>query len=113
QTLLLVGGEVVGGREQGDDPAEALDAQPDDLLLAAHPPVVDREAAGPLADGEVVLDDPGEIAGRDPRSPLALHAAGPYSRVSWTVAATSWTRTIRVPATSAAAAVAMDPGRRS
>src|SRR6185312_394826 len=108
QALLVIGGEVVRGREQGDDPPEALDAQPDDLLLAADPPVVDAETARPLADREVVLDDPGEVAGRDAGGPLALHAAGPYSRVSWTVAATSWTRTMPVPATRAAAVVAME-----
>ena len=87
----------MGRGQQRDDPAEALHAQPDDLLLAPHPPVVHREAAGPLADGQVVLDHPGEVARRDAGGPLALHAAGPYSRATCTVAATSWTRTMPRP----------------
>ena len=45
QALVVVGVQVVGRRQERDDPAEALDAQPDDLLLAAHPAVVGGEAA--------------------------------------------------------------------
>ena len=69
---LVVGVQVVGRRQQRDDPGEALAPQPEDLLLAADPAVVAGVAAGPLADGQLVLDDPGEEAGRDPPGPLAL-----------------------------------------
>ena len=75
--------------------------------------MVGREAAWPLAHGQMVPDDPREVSGRDPGSPLSLHAAGPYSRATCTVAATSCTRTIATPETMAAAAVASDPSIRS
>ena len=48
---------------------EPLDAQPDDLLLAAHSPMVGRESARPLADGQVIGDHPGEVAAAETRRP--------------------------------------------
>src|SRR3546814_4796412 len=72
-TELVVVVEVVRRRDQRDDAGEALLADPDDLLLAPHPPVVRAVAARPLAHGELVLQDPREVAGLDPLGPLALH----------------------------------------
>ena len=112
QALVVVGGQVVWRGQQRDHPPEALDAQPNDLLGAAHPPVVDREPAGALADCEVVPDDPGEVAGRDAAAHLPFMRQD-ISRATWTVAATSCTRTNPAPATRAAATVASDPSRRS
>ena len=60
-------------RQQRHHPVEALDPQPDDLLLAADPAVVRREAPGPLAHRQLVLHDPREVARGDPRRPLPLH----------------------------------------
>ena len=70
---VVVGVEVVGRAEQGDDPGEALLPDPDDLLLAADGTVGPGVAAGALADRQLVLDDPGEVPGGDPGGPLALH----------------------------------------
>ena len=54
--------------------AEAVLAEPDDLLLAADAAMVVAVAARALADRELVLHDPGEVAGRDPEGPLAAQA---------------------------------------
>src|SRR5580692_2922773 len=97
--LLLVGLQVVRGRQERHHPGEALHLQPDDLLLPTNLAVVGSEPPGPLAHGQPVPDDPGEVARWDPRGPLALHhpdpdRSGPTSCAAWTVAATSCTRTI-------------------
>jgi hypothetical protein len=76
---LLVGLEVVRGGEHRDNPSESLHAEPDDLLLAADTAVVRREAAGTLAHGQLILDDPGEIPRRDPCRPLTPHRIPPGS----------------------------------
>src|SRR5262245_15530213 len=98
QLLVIV--EVVGRRDDRNHQAEALLPDPDDLLLAADPAMVGAIAARPLADGQVVLDDPREVPGLDALGPLPLHAAdhdASSSSAARTVGATSWTRTIRTP----------------
>src|SRR4029079_1147293 len=60
--------------------AEAVLADPDDLLLASHAAVVLAVAAGALADGELVADDPGEVAGGDAEGPLPAQARGHSDR---------------------------------
>src|SRR5437660_2257229 len=73
QAHLVVGVEVVGRVEQRHHHGEAVLPEPDDLLHPAHLAVVAGVAAGPLAGGHPVLDDPAEHAGLDPPGPLALH----------------------------------------
>src|SRR5581483_11705860 len=101
---LVVGMEVVGRREERHHPGEALLAQPDDLLLAADLAVVAGVAAGPLRDGDAVLDHPREVARGDAGGPLAPHtvpppdlAGSPTSLAAWTVSATSCARTMATP----------------
>ena len=86
-----------------------LRPQPEDLLLAPHPAVVRRVAAGPLADREAVLDDPVEVAGDDAGRPAPSHAALRHARAAAVARragpprrspATSWTRTIAAPRAS-------------
>src|SRR5947209_18590137 len=77
---FLVGPEVVGRGQQGDDTVEALLAYPDDLFLTSHPPVGAGVPTGPLADRQAVFDDPREVPGRDPSRPLALHVDSPFTR---------------------------------
>src|SRR5581483_2506914 len=116
---LVVGVQVVRRRQQGADAGEALFAQPDDLLLAAHLAVVARVAAGTLGDRQLVLDHPREVPGGDARRPLAPHDASsrgtssPTRRAAWTTGATSWTRTIAAPCVIAHTAVASVGSRRS
>ena len=80
---LVVVVEVVRRLDDRDDAAEAVLADPDDLLLAADPAVVVAVAAGPLADRELVLEDPGEVAGRDAERPppaqLVAISSSPWS----------------------------------
>ena len=119
---LVVVVQVVRRRDDRDHAAEALLADPDDLLLAAHPAVVLAEAARPLAHREAVLDEPGEVAGLDAQGPLAPqlghHAApasamSPTSSTACTVASTSWARMRRTPCTAAHVAAAREPSMRS
>ena len=69
-------------------------------------------AAGPLADRQAVLDDPGEVAGLDALRPLALHAARGHAATSVrasTVARTSCTRTMATPWRAAHTTEASEP----
>ncbi len=77
---LLIGMEVVGRTEEGHDSGEALGAQPQQLFLAPNLAVVGRVAPRPLADGEMVLDDPAEVPRDDPGRPAPSHAAAPRRR---------------------------------
>ena len=72
---LVVVVEVVRRGRHRDDQVEALLADPDDLLLAAHLAVVRPESTRPLTDRELVLDHPVEVPGLDPLCPLALRPA--------------------------------------
>src|SRR5579859_311770 len=129
-TELVVGVQVVGGREEGHHPGEALAPQPQDLLVAPDGPVVAGVPTRPFAHRQFVLDDPGKEARGDALGPLPSHAPaspslvpGPpavavgtwslSSREAWTVAATSCTRTARTPWTIAHTADASDPSKRS
>src|SRR5581483_504074 len=127
---LVVGVEVVGGVEERHDHREAVLPQPDDLLHPPHLAVVAGVAPGTLAGRHPVLDDPAEHAGLDAPGPLALErlhrvhgvhavttagrqetggsgsvgvaaATAPSSRTASTAGATSWTRTMEAPWSSA------------
>ena len=74
QAELVVVVQVVRRRDDADEAAEAVLAQPDDLLLAADATMVVAVAAGTLADRELVLHDPREVARRDAEGPLPAEA---------------------------------------
>src|SRR5690606_9764467 len=142
QAQLVVAVQVVRRARQRDHEVEPLLADPDDLLRATHLAVVAAEAAGALADRQLVLDDPVEVAWLDALCPLALgcHVVhllrvrgprddpGPVGMVedrqgastrppataaARTVAATSCARTIAAPLRMAHTAVPTDPSNRS
>src|SRR3954454_15727355 len=62
---LVVVVQVVRRRDDADEAPEAVLAQPDDLLLATDAAMVLAISARSLADGELVLHDPGEVARGD------------------------------------------------
>ncbi len=70
QAQLVVVVQVVRRRDDADDAAEAVLAQPDDLFLTADATMVLPVAAGALAHGELVFHDPREVARRDAQRPL-------------------------------------------
>ena len=75
-TQLVVVVEVVRRRDERDHAGEPLLADPDDLLLAPDAAMVGAVAAGTLAHGELVLDDPVEVPGRMPWAHLPFIATG-------------------------------------
>ena len=72
QLFIVV--EVVRRRDDRHDAPEPVLADPDDLLLPADAPMVLPVAAGPLADRQLVLEDPREVAGRDAERPSTTQA---------------------------------------
>src|SRR5205807_2558434 len=89
--------------------------QPDDLLHAPDLAVVAGVAPGALAHRQLVLEDPGEVHGRDACGPLASHTGTGWPTIlaACTVAATSCTRTMAAPAVMAHTDVAREASTRS
>ncbi|MEY3806059.1 MAG: hypothetical protein RIR69_871 [Actinomycetota bacterium] len=73
---LFVSMKVVGRSNYRDDQIETVLAQPDDFFLASDSSVILAVAAGALADGELVFDDPGEIPRGDPQRPFSAKLRG-------------------------------------
>ena len=69
---LVVVVQVVGAGREADHVVEALLADPDDLLLAAHLAMAFAVTARPLAHGKAVGDDPVEVAWGDALCPFAF-----------------------------------------
>ena len=78
---FVVGVQVVRRVEQRDDVGEAVDVEPDQLFLAPHLAVVAREAAGPFARAETVLDHPREVARLQALGPPSSKPAGTHATV--------------------------------
>ena len=76
QVELVVVVQVVRRLDDRDRVVEPVLANPDDLLLTPHPTVVVAVAAGTFADRQLVLEDPGEMAGHDAECPLAAQLRG-------------------------------------
>ena len=63
--------QVVWCADDRDDAAKIVFAEPDDLFLTANPTVIDAISTGPFTDGDLVFNDPCEIARGDPERPLS------------------------------------------
>ena len=68
---FFVGLQVVRCAADADDAMKIVFPQPDDFFLASYFAVAGSDTARPLADGELVLDDPDEVARLDTECPLA------------------------------------------
>src|SRR5439155_3591664 len=89
--------------EQRDDVREAVDIEPDELLLPPHLAVVAGEPTWALTRAEAILDDPREVPRLQPLGPAPSqtarrHAAIPSGVARSNVSSSSTAR--RDPATS-------------
>lgn len=63
--------QIMGCPNDGDNATEIVFAEPNNFLLSTNSTVVGTESAWPFANCKFVLDDPGEVSGRDTKGPLA------------------------------------------
>ena len=63
--------QVVWCADDRDDAAKIVFAEPDDLFLTANSTMVDAVATWAFTNGELVFNDPCEIARGDPERPLS------------------------------------------
>jgi len=70
---LLIGVQVVVGRQERHDAGKALGTEPEDLFLAPDPAMIGSKPPGPLAHRKLALEDPGKVAGGDASRPSPLH----------------------------------------
>ena len=68
---LVIVVQVVRCRQDRHHVIEVVLTQPDDFFLAPDSTMVGAKTARSFADGEFVLDDPRQVAGRDSERPFS------------------------------------------
>ena len=63
--------QVVRSADNGNDAAEIILAEPNNFFLPAHSAVIGAETTRTFANGELVLNDPGEVSWCNSQGPLA------------------------------------------